>query len=122
MYADRVTGSMQDAIDETNRRRKIQDDYNKKHNISPESIKKDIVDIIEREYISENSFVDMVADYTSEYRKDSVKDLRALRDRLKGDMLQAAEDLEFEKAAVIRDQMVEIEKKLNLRKKVKKGE
>jgi excinuclease ABC subunit B len=122
MYADRVTGSMQEAIDETNRRRKIQDDYNKKHNISPESIKKDIVDILEREYISENSFVDMVADYTSEYRKDSVKDLRALRDRLKGDMLQAAEDLEFEKAAVIRDQMVEIEKKLKLREKVKKGE
>ena len=120
MYADRITDSMQTAIDETNRRRQIQEEYNREHGIIPESIHKDIVDIIERQYIEENPEVEMVADYAKEYRKDSVADLEALRERLRRDMLQAADNLEFERAATLRDQMLDNEKKLELLKKVKK--
>jgi len=120
MYADSVTDSMQRAIDETSRRRAIQEAYNTEHGITPESIKKDIRDLIEREYIRENSFVSMVADYAGEYRTSSLDDQKQLRDRLKADMLQAAEDLEFERAAALRDQMMEVEKKINLMSKVKK--
>jgi excinuclease ABC subunit B len=120
MYADRVTDSMQTAIDETNRRRQIQEEYNREHGIKPETIQKEIVDIIERQYIQENRELEVVADYAKEYRKDNVADLEALQDRLRNDMLQAADNLEFERAATLRDQMLDIEKKLELVKKVKK--
>ena len=120
MYGDRVTDSMQAAIDETERRRKIQHQYNLENNITPESIRKDIVDIIEREYLSENSFVSIVSDYRSEYKMNNPDDLQELKLRLKEDMLTAAENLEFERAAVIRDEMVDIEKKIEIMKKVKK--
>jgi len=119
MYADKITNSMQKAIDETDRRRKLQQAYNLEHGITPSSIRKDIIDMIEREYQSENRFVSLAADYTSEYRSDSLKDLKELRDRLRQDMLQAADGLDFERAAVLRDQMAAIEKKINLREKVK---
>ena len=62
----------------------------------------------------------MVADYTSEYKTNSLDDLRNLRDRLKDDMIQAADDLEFERAAILRDQMKDVEKKIEIREKVKK--
>jgi excinuclease UvrABC helicase subunit UvrB len=78
------------------------------------------VDIIERQYIQENRELEVVADYAKEYRKDNVADLEALQDRLRNDMLQAADNLEFERAATLRDQMLDIEKKLELVKKVKK--
>ena len=77
----------------------------------PKTIKKEILDIIEREYIQENSFVSHVAEYTSEYRTSSLDDMRNLRNRLKEDMLKAAENLDFEKAATLRDQMNDVEKK-----------
>ncbi len=121
MYADKITESMQKAIDETNRRRKIQEEHNLKHGIVPESIVKEIKDILEREYIAENSYISNVAEYTSEYRTGSAEDLEALRSRLKEDMLAAAGEMEFEKAAALRDQMVDVEKRLNLLKKAGKG-
>ncbi len=120
MYADRITGSMQEAIDETNRRRKIQKEYNIKNNIEPESIKKDIIDMIEREYMKENSYINFVADNTSSYRSNNLKDLEELRTVLKEQMLEAADNLEFEKAAAIRDQMIDIEKKVEVLRKNKK--
>ncbi len=119
MYADRITGSMQEAIEETERRRKIQMEYNKENNIVPESIKKDIVDILEREYLRDNSYMSLVAERPPSYRSDNLKDLQEYRDTLKGEMLQAAEDLDFEKAAVLRDQIISIEKKINILKKKK---
>jgi excinuclease ABC subunit B len=120
MYGDKITDSMQNAIDETYRRREIQKNYNKEHGITPSSIQKDIKDIIEREYLAENNTVSLVADYSSQYNKSNIDDLKEFRDRLKEDMLKAADDLEFEKAAALRDQMTDIEKKFNLLSKVSK--
>jgi excinuclease ABC subunit B len=119
-YADQVTDSMKTAIDETNRRRNIQQDYNRTHNITPESIQKDIVDIIEREYYDDSRYADLVADYSTAYHTNNIKELKKIMEELRDDMLAAADNLEFEKAALLRDQMLEIEKKLELLEKVKK--
>jgi excinuclease ABC subunit B len=118
MYADTVTRSMQEAIDETNRRRAIQMEFNKKHNITPKSISKEIVDIIEREYHSDDVFADVVAEYTQSYKTGNIEELKKVRDRIKQDMLEAADNLEFEKAAILRDQLFDIEKKIGLYSKV----
>jgi len=122
LYADRITDSMSAAIDETDRRRKIQEQYNRENNISPSSIKKEIVDILDREYLNDNRFVSLVADYSTEYRSNNLGDLVKLRERLKEDMLKAAEDMEFERAAVLRDQMMDMENKIKVLKKVKRNE
>jgi len=119
MYADKITDSMREAIDETDRRRKIQEAYNREHGINPSSIKKEIVDIIEREYLRENSFVSLVAEQSYTYRKDNVSDLEAVKNKLKEEMIVAADNLEFEKAALLRDQMVDIENKISVLKKKK---
>jgi len=118
MYADTVTRSMQEAIDETNRRRAIQMEFNKKHNITPKSISKEIVDIIEREYHSDDVFADVVAEYTQSYKTGNIEELKKVRDRIKQDMLEAADNLEFEQAAILRDQLFDIEKKIGLYSKV----
>ncbi len=120
MYADKITNSMKFAIDETDRRRKIQHEYNIKHNIKPESIRKEIFDIIEREYENENKIISLVAEYTKEYRSSSVNELKELVIRLKQDMTAAAEELDFEKAAALRDQMIGTEKKISLMSKAGK--
>lgn len=119
MYADKITDSMKYAIDETERRRKIQMEHNRKNNITPQSIKKEIYDIIEREYLRENAILSYVADTPVSYRSDNMDELKQYRDRLKDEMLEAADNLEFEKAAVLRDQMADIEKKIDLLKRKK---
>lgn len=118
MYADTVTRSMQEAIEETNRRRKLQMEFNKKHKITPRSISKEIVDIIEREYHSDDVFADIVSEYTQSYRTGNIEELKKVRDKIKQDMLEAADNLEFEKAAILRDQLFDIEKKIGLYSKV----
>lgn len=120
MYADKITGSMQEAIDETNRRRKIQKEHNIANNIEPESIKKEIIDMLEREYLRENSILSYVADNTLSYRSNNLIELEELRVVLKDQMLDAADNLEFERAAAIRDQMIDIEKKIEVLRKNKK--
>ncbi len=120
MYADKITQSMQGAIDETNRRRKIQKAHNIENNIEPESIKKEIIDMLEREYLKENSYINYVADNSSAYRSNNLKELDELRVVLKEQMLEAADNLEFEKAAAIRDQMIDIENKIEVLRKNKK--
>lgn len=120
MYADTVTDSMQRAIDETGRRREIQTNYNAEHNITPTSISKDILDIIEREYRSDDMLADYVADYKTAYKSANIETLKKLSTTIKDDMLAAAENMEFEKAAVLRDQMMEIENKILLLGKAKK--
>lgn len=104
MYADKVTGSMQQAIDETNRRREIQVKYNQEHNITPESIQKTIHDISERlaEIAPEATTAEEI-DF-SKVPKTEVRNL--IRD-LEKEMKLAAETLDFERAALIRDQIIE---------------
>ncbi len=120
MYADVMTDSIRAALKETERRRVIQDEYNVKHGIHPESIKKDVVDIIERQYLNDNKFLSLAADYTSEYRSSDVNDMKELAARLKDDMMKAADDLDFERAAVLRDQMLDVERKIEIKEKVRK--
>lgn len=100
MYADTVTGSMERAITETNRRRSIQIEFNEKNNITPKTIKKDIREILEP----------MTA--LEEKNNLSVEDSRAKILELEALMLNAAENLEFEKAAEYRDMIRRIEKEM----------
>ncbi len=120
MYAEHITGSMQRAIDETERRRKIQSEYNREHNISPASISKQIHDIIEREYHPADEMADVVKEYREQYRSSNVKVLKELLGRLRQDMLAAADNLDFEKAAILRDEMLEVERKLSIQEKTEK--
>ena len=104
MYGDKITDSMQHTIEETYRRRKIQNDYNIKNNITPRTITKEIRDIIEATMVAEDS-ISYDEDYTSE-------EIEAMIDGLEGIMLREAESLNFEKAAEIRDRIIALRKKL----------
>jgi excinuclease ABC subunit B len=103
MYADKVTDSMKYAIDETERRRKYQVEYNKKHNITPRSIKKDI-----REAMSKKSKEEIDAQIDLDIEKLDKKQKRLLIEDLESKMLLAAENLQFEKAAKLRDEIKDI--------------
>lgn len=96
MYADTVTGSMRRAIDETERRRGLQDKYNKEHGIIPATIKKDIRKIIESLEPAEST------------QKPEEQDLSIMIENLTDEMLAAAEMLEFERAAQLRDRIQEL--------------
>jgi excinuclease ABC subunit B len=98
MYADRITGSMRAAIDETERRRKIQMEYNEKNGITPESIKKQVADVIER---------GKRADPVREKKMSALERAREI-EKLTAEMREAARTLEFEKAAYIRDRIKEL--------------
>jgi len=106
MYADRMSSAMEEAIRETDRRRKIQQEYNKVHDIVPETIKKKVVDILKRK--------------RKEKQDLSQKDLEVIQDRfnllnpvhrkryiktLENEMLEAAKNLDFERAIVFRDEI-----------------
>lgn len=105
MYADTITDSMRHAIDETNRRRKIQDAYNKEHGITPQSIKKDI-----RDLISLDTGESVTAKKEREKDPESMtkKELNAEIARLTKKMNKAAMELNFERAAVLRDELKEL--------------
>ena len=110
MYADTETDSMRFAIDETNRRRAIQDAYNKEHGITPRGITKQIRDLTDRvkAVAEEQGLVSedgVIADVPKEELTRMVKDLEA-------QMKAAAKNLEFEKAALLRDQVVELRRLL----------
>ncbi len=107
MYADRVTASMGRALDETNRRRAIQVAYNEEHGIEPVSIIKQVRDLTDR------VTVQAVAESKAEYRIDGAaglpkSEIRGIIAEMEKQMKVAAQDLEFEKAAVIRDQIFEL--------------
>lgn len=108
MYADNITESMKETIDETNRRRKIQDAYNKEHGIVPKSIIKDIRDVLNTTLVAESDVSFKEEDFEDEFTKDEIQ---AMIDALKPQMYEAAEALDFEKAAEIRDKIKELKEK-----------
>ena len=102
MYADTITESMKYAIDETNRRRKYQEEYNKLHNITPTSIKKEIRDSLVKKDDEQKKALDIEIEKLNERQKRIlIKDLRAK-------MLLTADNLQFEKAAELRDKIKEL--------------
>ncbi|MCX5720276.1 MAG: excinuclease ABC subunit UvrB [Nitrospirae bacterium] len=107
LYADTITGSMKRALDETNRRRKIQEEYNKKMKITPETVKSTIKDILSSIYEADYWTVPAVAEEKAEYGYDE----DALK-KLESEMKEAAKRLEFERAAKIRDKIREIKGKM----------
>ena len=116
MYADRITDSMRTALDETYRRRAIQTRHNSEHGIEPEGIRKAIRDITEslREVAEPRA--------TYEVRKDMQKDeLARVVKELESEMKEAARQLEFEKAALLRDEMVDLKRLLIAQEVVDRG-
>ncbi len=104
MYADNITGSMKRAIEETERRRKIQKDFNDKHGIEPKSIKKEIKDQLERTEIKKEEVVpDTLEKKVESYKTLSPKERKKLLEELEVQMLLYSDMLEFEKAAEMRD-------------------
>lgn len=104
MYGDRMTGSMERAISETNRRREIQYEYNLKNNVTPRSIIKGVRKIIEATLVAEDQ-----PDYDG---KLTPEEIEAIISGLEAAMLKSAEALEFEKAADIRDKIIQLRKSL----------
>lgn len=103
MYADELTESMEKAITETNRRRRIQMEYNEKHGIKPKTIQKSIRDVIK---------ATMVTDLETEYQIGKEESVEDIINKLTTEMLKHAENMEFEKAAELRDKIKELEKLL----------
>ena len=101
MYADELTESMEKAIKETNRRRKIQEEYNEKHGITPQTIKKSVRDVIK---------ATIVEDLQSEYGVSKDESVEDIINKLTDEMLLHARNMEFEKAAELRDKIKELEK------------
>ena len=102
MYADNITDSMKIAIDETNRRRSIQEEYNKKNNITPRSIVKQISEVI-----SSKETKEMVKKY-SKKNKHTKAEREKMMASIEKEMRQAAKELNFERAAELRDILYEL--------------
>ena len=109
MYADKITDSMQYAITETNRRREIQDEYNKKHNIIPKTIYKDISDSI---VITQTEAIDKVDVDLNDMSNMSALEKKNLITKLEKQMKDAAKELNFEEAMALRDLILEIKSTL----------
>ena len=103
MYADIITKSMKKTIYETNRRREKQNKYNREHNITPKSIKKAVRDVIE---------ATMVLEEEEKYSEEvfTAGEIESMIYALKEAMLKEAEELNFEKAAELRDKMIQLKK------------
>ena len=103
MYADELTESMEKAISETNRRRKIQMEYNEKHNITPKTINKSIRDSIK---------ATILTDVKEDVDLNNEESILGIINKLTEEMLKYAQEMEFEKAAELRDKIKELEKLL----------
>ena len=133
LYADKITASMQKVIDETNRRRRVQEEYNREHGITPQTIKKELKPLVDPALISTQDFtldskageeeedyleVVKVAEEGIQYKANpAMKEVtfeskEKFLDYLRESMLQSARNMEFEEAARIRDQIATLEKEL----------
>lgn len=115
LYADNMTGSMERAIEESNRRRQTQLDYNEQHNITPIGVSKKVLDVMEGAYVTPGSSARQrgrkVADAESDYTQinvDSVADVKKEIKRLETQMYEQAKNLAFEEAAATRDQIARL--------------
>ena len=104
MYADELTESMEKAITETNRRRKIQEEYNESHGITPQTIRKSVRDVIK---------ATIVEDLQSEYGINKDESVEDIISRLTDEMLKHAQSMELEKAAELRNKIKELEKMID---------
>jgi excinuclease ABC subunit B len=98
MYADKISDSMKKALEETERRRNIQDEYNQKHNIIPQNIKKEIRHLITNE-------IEALEKQKSVYNK---KEKNQIIDKIEKEMIEAAKQLDFERATELRDILFEL--------------
>ena len=127
MYAAKETPAMKSAIDETNRRREIQEAYNKEHGIEPKAIIKEIRDLTERVQVLRKKDAEAQAEDETEPTETMrpeqlpIEDLDQLIRDLEGEMKQAAKALEFEKAAALRDQVIELRQALVLKRSADKN-
>lgn len=119
MYADRITDSMKYAIEETERRREIQEKYNIEHNIIPHTIQKRVKDLINLTKLEEKS---VAYELNSDKRNLSDEDLFKQMKRVEKDMKKAAELMEFEEAALWRDKLSELKQEWNERHGVRAGD
>ncbi len=108
LYADHVTESMRRAIEETSRRRRLQEEYNRKHGISPQTIKKGLEDALAQFY--EADYVDL--EKIAEVEVEDIEKLRKLIRQTEKEMRKAAKNLEFEKAAALRDKLFSLRQQL----------
>lgn len=109
LYADRITNSMKKAIEETERRRKIQMKYNRKMGITPETVKSNIKDILSTIYEADYWTIPAVKEPSEDYRIDE-KEI----ERLEAEMKEAARELDFERAALLRDRIKQLKERLLL--------
>ena len=103
MYADKITDSMKIAIDETSRRRKVQEEYNKKHNITPKTIKKEVHELI-------SNFDDKTLEKMQKTKKHDIIDIESI-EKIEQEMKKAAKELDFERAMQLRDILFELKTK-----------
>ena len=115
LYGDRVTDSMQYLLDETERRRDIQLAFNKKNNIVPKSIKKSVDEIMDSTSVAE-SFRDNEIEVKRDIKTDRFlnEDKKIVLEMIRQEMLEAADNLEFEKAASLRDEMKKLDKEIRI--------
>jgi excinuclease ABC subunit B len=107
LYADKMTGAMDQAILETNRRRKIQEEYNRAHRITPQTVKKSVRNILASIYGTDYFTIPAVSDVEEGYV--SIKEIPTMIQKLKKEMKETASRLEFERAAEIRDRIHRLE-------------
>jgi excinuclease ABC subunit B len=108
LYADKVTPSMQQAIEETQRRREIQHAYNQEHGITPQTIRKEVSQIFDFGKEVERMPINELSEHLTQYK--SLDDMDATISSLENEMRQAAKALEFERAAELRDQIKALKK------------
>ena len=107
MYADVVTDSMRRAIEETERRRRIQQEYNQRHGITPQTVQKEVRDVLEVTLVAEEQ-----AEYKTDFASMPREELRKLINSLEKEMQGAAKELAFERAAELRDLLIELKSQL----------
>lgn len=116
LYADRISNGMEVAMNETARRRKLQQDFNKKNGITPKTIQKKITDIISRQANEENE-ITIIEELDELFSFSKGTTRKQKQEIMKKAMLEAAQNLEFEKAALIRDKMQQLQSSLKASKK-----